>query len=89
MSVNFLVLAAHTSSSPCTKRFQRNTRSFAPFSGVTLQLRLAPPARRAPSRSERGAGGDARGGLQEIATFDITHALLLWLWAVGFDPFAV
>ena len=36
ISVNFLVFAAHTSSSPCTKRFQRSTRSFAPFSGVDL-----------------------------------------------------
>src|SRR5258705_8633854 len=35
-SANFLVLASHTSSSPCTKRFQRNTRSLAPFSGTHL-----------------------------------------------------
>src|SRR5438128_1418005 len=34
--VNFLVFSAHLSSSPCTKRFQRRTRSFASFSGVTL-----------------------------------------------------
>src|SRR5215470_10760483 len=34
--VNFFVFSAHMSSSPWTKRFQRNKRSFAPFSGVTL-----------------------------------------------------
>src|SRR5258708_36214843 len=33
-SVNFFVFAIHMSSSPCTKRFQRSTRSLAPFSGV-------------------------------------------------------
>ena len=38
-SVNFLVFAIHMSSSPWTKRFQRSTRSFAPFSGVQLRLR--------------------------------------------------
>ncbi len=38
ISVNFFVLAAHTSSSPCTKRFQRSTRSVAPFSGFTFQV---------------------------------------------------
>ena len=32
--VNFLVLANHMSSSPCTKRFQRSTRSLAPASGL-------------------------------------------------------
>ena len=35
-SANFFVFAAQVSSSPWTKRFQRSTRSFAPFSGVTL-----------------------------------------------------
>ncbi len=33
-SVNFFVLAVHSSSSPWTKRFQRSTRSLAPFSGL-------------------------------------------------------
>src|SRR5690348_10853932 len=31
--VNAAVFFIHKSSSPCTKRFQRSTRSFAPFSG--------------------------------------------------------
>ena len=33
VSVNFFTFAMYWSSSPCTKRFQRSTRSFAPFSG--------------------------------------------------------
>src|SRR6476659_4615893 len=33
LSENFLTLAMYASSSPCTKRFQRSTRSVAPFSG--------------------------------------------------------
>src|SRR5512140_1280687 len=33
LAVNFLTLAMYASSSPCTKRFQRSTRSLAPFSG--------------------------------------------------------
>ena len=32
-SMNFFVFASHWSSSPWTKRFQRNTRNFAPGSG--------------------------------------------------------
>ena len=35
-SLNFFVLAIHMSSSACTNRFQRRTRSFAPFSGLKL-----------------------------------------------------
>jgi len=38
ISVNFFVFAAHTSSSPCTKRFHRSTRSLAPFSGLRFQV---------------------------------------------------
>src|SRR5205809_3469578 len=34
--VNFLVFCIHMSSSPWTKRFQRSTRSLAPFSGTHL-----------------------------------------------------
>ncbi len=34
LSLNFLMFAMKASSSPCTKRFQRSTRSLAPFSGL-------------------------------------------------------
>src|SRR5882757_3399470 len=39
-SVNFLVLARYWSSSPWTKRFQRSTRSVAPFSGALFHCAL-------------------------------------------------
>src|SRR6185369_12592729 len=54
-SVNFLVFAAHWSSSPCTKRFQRSRRSLAPFSGVHFAcanasgVQRAVPAPRVPA----------------------------------------
>ncbi len=50
MAVNFFVFAAQTSSSPCTKRFQRRTRSLAPFSGFRVHA-LACAAALAGSRS--------------------------------------
>src|SRR5690242_6563149 len=46
--VNAAVFFSHRSSSPCTKRFQRSTRSLAPFSGLHAVCALAtsgtPPA---------------------------------------------
>src|SRR5689334_7356589 len=40
-SLNFLAFARYVSSSPCTKRFQRSTRSDAPFSGWLFHCALA------------------------------------------------
>ena len=40
-SVNFFTLTRYVSSSPWTKRFQRSTRSVAPFSGALFHCALA------------------------------------------------
>src|SRR5688572_5646362 len=55
LAVKALVFSIHLSSSPCTKRFQRSTRSLAPFSGTHLPCAKAsvassePPAPAAPA----------------------------------------
>ena len=87
--VNFFVFSAQTSSSPWTNRFQRSTRSFAPFSGVIFNWASAARREERRAAAEGGTGGDAGGGFQEITTFDIAHAYLLGLWAAGQGPVPV
>ena len=72
-SVNFFTLAMYASMSPCTKRLQRSTRSFAPFSGLNLSVGVCAAADARPQRAagaERCGRGDAGRAFQELAAIE-------------------
>ena len=59
--------------SPCTKRLQRSTRSFASFSGLKVSVwACTAGAQMAPAPS-RGGGSDAGGAFQESAAVEVVH----------------
>src|SRR5205085_5947886 len=60
LALNAFVFSSHLSSSPWTKRFQRSTRSVAPFSGVHLPCARASVLHEAaPRPSEPAAAAPA------------------------------
>ena len=62
------------SMSPCTKRLQRSTRSFAPFSGVLFHC-CALASLTPDHRAHRRARGEPGRCLQKFAALELTHAL--------------
>src|SRR4051812_14825588 len=74
-SLNFLVFSIHLSSSPCTKRFQRSTRSVAPFSGAHFAWAQASVAPTPSAPAAPAAAVDFRNS--RLVNFDIAFSSLL------------